>query len=262
MTEAGPLRTGARTVQTEPRPVPRRDLLLTADDGTRIAVEHWFTGRADAVIVAPGFFQSKRTVTFRRIAGIVARRADVVAMDFRGHGDSGGRYHFSSKETDDLACVARYAAAHHARVLVLGFSYGGSIALLTQARHPFFAGIACVGSPMRHEAIEFQWWRRSSWESGRRSLEAGTGCRIGPPWSPKSAALDAVRRIGGTPLLFVHGSEDRIVYPRHSVRLHDAAAGPKRIRVIAGGGHAEDLFRTHEDMMTELVLDWIAGDPR
>lgn len=82
---------------------------------------------------------------------------------------------------------------------------------------------------------------------------------MGQPWSPKSAAVDAVRQIGGTPLLFIHGSEDRIVYPRHSVGLYDAAAGPKQIRIVAGGGHAEDLFRTHADLMSELIWDWIGS---
>lgn len=239
----------------------RRELMLAADDGTRISIEHRFSGRPDAVIVAPGFFQSKRTPTFQRIADIVNRRADVILMDFRGHGASGGRYHFSAKETSDLSCVARYASQRHARIRVLGFSYGGAIALLTQARQPFFAGIACVGSPMRPDAIEFEWWRRVSRESGRRSLEPGVGCRMGPFWSRGPAAIEAVRRIGATPALFLHGSEARIVYPRHSVALHDAASGPKQIRIICGGGHAEDLFRTHTGPMTELIWNWIGSVP-
>jgi pimeloyl-ACP methyl ester carboxylesterase len=236
-----------------------RNLLLASSDGTRIAAEHWFTGREEVVIVAPGFFQSKRTQTFRRIARFLRRRTDVILMDFRGHGDSGGAYHFSAKETDDLVCVARYAAAHHRRVRVLGFSYGGSIALLAQARERLFEGIACVGSPMRARDIEFEWWRRSSLRSGRRSLERGSGCRIGSIWSSKEAALDAVRRIGQTPLLFIHGSDDRIVYPRHSVRLRDAAAGPAEARIIPGGGHAEDLFRTHPELMSRILNDWLSG---
>lgn len=235
-----------------------RKLFLSAADGTRISVEHGYSGRAEAVIVAPGFFQSKNTPTFRRIIRLVGQHADVIAMDFRGHGDSGGLYHFSAKEADDLDCVARYASDHHARVRVLGFSYGGSIALLTQARRPCFDAIACVGSPMRPDRIEFEWWRRSSWFSGSRSMEPGVGCRMAPPWLPKASALDAVRRIGGTPLMFIHGTEDRIVYPRHSVVLYDAAAGPKQIHFIVGGGHAEDLFRTHADQTARLIREWIA----
>jgi pimeloyl-ACP methyl ester carboxylesterase len=234
-----------------------RDLRLNASDGTSIAVEHWFSGRPDVILLAPGFFQSKRTRTFQSIAHALKKRFDVIALDFRGHGDSGGRYHFSAKETADLECAALYAASHHPQVWALGFSYGGTIALLLQSRWPIFAGIVCVGSPMRHEAIECNWWDRSSIDSGRRSMELGAGCRIGSIWSRKQTALDALAEIEETPLLFIHGTNDHIVYPRHSVQMYDAATTPKTLRAIEGGGHAEDLFRTHGDLLQSLIFDWI-----
>lgn len=233
-----------------------RELLLRTDDGAHIAIDHHFSGNNDAVIVAPGFFQSKGTLTYRRIIRGLRRRYDVVAMDFRGHGRSTGRYTFSSKEAADLDRVARYASLHHERLWVLGFSYGGSIALLTQYRTPRFAGIICVGSPMDPAQIELEWWRKSSFRSGRRSLERGTGCRIGSVWSPKLPAVEAVRLIADIPLCFIHGDEDRIVYPRHSVGLYEAASGLRSLRIIAGGGHAEDLFRTHETEMWDFIFAW------
>lgn len=232
-------------------------IFLTAADGVRIAVSRLRAGHREAVVIAPGFFQSKDTPTFRRIARDFARDFDVLAMDFRGHGGSGGRFTFSEREPLDLEAVAAFGAGHYEGLWAAGFSYGGAAALLTQARgRARFKGIACAGSPMAPREIEFEWWRRSSFRSGRRSLEPGCGCRMAAPWRTGRPAIDAVRGRSDTPLLFVHGSEDRIVHPRHSRMMYDAAAGRKELHIIGGGGHAEDLFRTHPEELRGIFSGW------
>ncbi len=229
---------------------------LSAADGVRIAVSRLRAGHREAVVIAPGFFQSKDTPTFRSIARGFFRDFDVLAMDFRGHGGSGGRYTFSEHEPLDLEAVAAFGADHYQGLWAAGFSYGGAIALLAQSGRGLFKGIACVGSPMAPREIEFEWWRRSSIRSGRRSMEPGCGCRMASPWRPRRAAIDAVRGMADTPLLFIHGSEDRIVHPRHSRMMYDAARGPKELHIIGGGGHAEDLFRTHPSELHRIFSGW------
>ncbi len=231
-------------------------IFLSAADGVRIAVSRLRAGHREAVVIAPGFFQSKDTPTFRRIARDFARDFDVLAVDFRGHGASGGRYTFSEREPLDLEAVAAFGAGHYEGLWAAGFSYGGAIALLAQSGRVRFRGIACVGSPMAPREIEFEWWRRSSIRSGRRSLEPGCGCRMAAPWRARLGAIDAVRGLSDTRLLFVHGSEDRIVHPRHSRMMYDAAPGPKELHIIGGGGHAEDLFRTHPAELRGIFSGW------
>jgi uncharacterized protein len=47
--------------------------------------------------------------------------------------------------------------------------------------------------------------------------------------------LAAVRRLGGRPLLMVHGRRDRTVLPEQAQRLYDAAAEPKELRWYDAG---------------------------
>ena len=41
----------------------------------------------------------------------------------------------------------------------------------------------------------------------------------------------------GSPLLVVHGSEDRLIHPDLGRRLYEAAKGPKRFVLVEGGSH-------------------------
>jgi alpha-beta hydrolase superfamily lysophospholipase len=62
-------------------------------------------------------------------------------------------------------------------------------------------------------------------------------------WMPVSLLItqrfEAVRKVGkiGSPLLVVHGGEDRLILPDLGRKLYDAAAEPKRFVLVEGGSH-------------------------
>jgi hypothetical protein len=51
--------------------------------------------------------------------------------------------------------------------------------------------------------------------------------------------FDAVKRVPaiGSPLLVVHGGEDRLIQPELGRRLFEAATGPKAFVLVEGGSH-------------------------
>lgn len=64
---------------------------VKTSDGVRIAMDLYANDQASAtIIICPGFFQSKGTPTFCQLSQALAQQYNVVAMDFRGHGQSGG----------------------------------------------------------------------------------------------------------------------------------------------------------------------------
>ena len=74
----------------------RTSYTITTSDHVTTSFDHFGDGRHEAaVLICPGFFQSKETATFRRLAQSLAEGHDVLAMDFRGHGHSEGFYTFS-----------------------------------------------------------------------------------------------------------------------------------------------------------------------
>ena len=236
---------------------PKAHTIATADN-VSISFNHYTQGQREAVvIICPGFFQSKETPTFRRIAEALAIEQDVVAMDFRGHGRSDGFYTFLAYEGQDLEAVLRWVGARYARIGIIGFSLGGAIAINTASRHPEkIRSLIAVSAPASFEEIEFHWWTPEAMRAGIQGLEPGVGCRPGSLFLAKDRPLERVAGLSDTSVLFMHGTGDPIVGEGHSRRLYAAAKEPKRLEIIEGGGHAQTLFRDDPEGFLRLVNDW------
>jgi fermentation-respiration switch protein FrsA (DUF1100 family) len=168
-------------------------------------------------------------------------------MDMRGHGHSDGVCDYGGDEVLDVEAVHRLARAEeHTTVVSCGTSMGG----IATIRHGALIGgtDAVVGI----SSLATWDWHGDAHPNARRSLHAriGTpagratlravGVRMPDRWTPPEAPLDVIGKIGPTPLLIVHGADDRLFPPSHAHRLYDAAAEPKRLLVGRGFGHAED----------------------
>ena len=229
-------------------------------DGVTVDIACYRNGcRESALIVCPGFFQSKDTATFTRLSeALAAKHLDVVAMDFRGHGRSGGRYTFSAREGADLTAVLAWAAARYARLGVLGFSLGAAIAINTATQHPGrIQSLIAVSAPSSFEQIEFKCWTPEAMRTGLQGLERGAGCRPGNLLLKKARPIESLATLAGLPVLFVHGSRDVIIAEAHSHRLYAAAREPKRLEIVAGGSHAEALFRDEPDRFLDVIHQWL-----
>ncbi len=223
--------------------------------GIRISIGRRAAGRGRAVIVAPGFFTSFETKTFRRMISDLSKSFDVIGMDFRGHGRSGGAYTFSARESEDLKAVVDFARGRYSKVGVLGFSYGGAIAILEAAEHRNVDSLACAGSPMAPEEIEFHWWKPEAFRLGVVKFEWGNGVRPGNPFLPKKRAIDALASLE-SPIFFLHGDIDPTVGARHSRLMHEAARGRKKLKIFENGSHAEDLYRKYPAEFISEITRW------
>ena len=232
---------------------------VSTTDSIKVSVDLYRQGeRQTVVIICPGFFQSKDTPTFKRLAQTLTNQHDVLCMDFRGHGRSTGLYTFSALEGADLEAVLRWAWEHYQHVGILGFSLGAAIAINTVTRHlDQVHSLIAVSAPSSFEEIEFKFWTPEAMRTGVLGLEPGVGCRPGNLFLTKAQPLDSVQHLKGLPILFVHGTRDVIVGVDHSRRLYAAAAEPKRLEIIAGGSHAEALFRDDPERFTRLVQAWL-----
>jgi uncharacterized protein len=198
-------------------------------------------------VLAHGFTGSVTRAPFARMAGWLRRFGEVRAVDFRGHGSSGGRSGLGGDpEVRDVdAAVAAARAAGAAAVVTVGMSMGGG-AVLRQAalgRHRPDA-VVSVSAVSRWYVRDTAPMRRVHWlletTAGRRLGARLVGLRLDEPWLvPPAAPVQVVNAIAPTPLLLVHGDRDEY-FPLEHFRTLAQAAGPTATAwAVPGFGHAE-----------------------
>ena len=232
-------------------------------DGTKIAYDLYDTGSGPMVLVVPGFWRERRHPSMLALAKLLnANGYRTAVADPRGHGDSEGTYGFNLNEHRDIGAVATDILGRlpvHS-ISLTGFSYGGSIAISTAARHRLPINSLLLISPVadfamisprinpftihRHIAFSlalrrprFEWWMRR----------------------PKSIrALDDIRDVH-VPSCFIHVRNDWLIGHRHSVALYEAANEPKELHVIdiPGNYHADRIFSVAANSIEPIFLGFL-----
>jgi pimeloyl-ACP methyl ester carboxylesterase len=229
--------------------VPAEPFGVTTEDGVHLEGTRLgdpSTSRS-ALVLAHGLMGWHRKPRFAVFAEHMTQGFTVYAMDMRGHGHSGGICDYGGDEIFDIEAVHRLARADgHATVVTCGTSMGG----IATIRHGALVGGAdavVAVSPLA------SWdWQGDAHPNARRSLQAriGTpagratmravGVRMPDRWTSPESPVEVVGKIAPTPLLIVHGADDRLFPPSHARRLYEAAAEPKRLLIGRRFGHAED----------------------
>jgi putative redox protein len=164
-------------------------------------------------------------------------------------GANGSRGDFSANGwLEDLATVTREEAGQDGQLWLIGFGFGGAIALRAAVRDPRVRGVASIAGPADLTA-----WAANHERLLERCRRSGAISTPGFPedvdaWAAEIVALaplDAAARLGARPLLVVHGSDDAEVPVAAARAIADAAVGgPADLRIVPAAGH------------------WLRADPR
>ncbi len=240
--------------------------LVRAADGVPIAYTLWRRSSRELLLLAPGFWRVRLARENLFLANHFLRRGyDVAALDFRGHGDSGGRYAFGISEVLDFQAVAEALAGPerpYTRFAVLGLSMGGSIAANALARWPELPvrALAMISSP-----ADFRTLRPKPWKPGavrqvrlRHALRMPrlAGRRL---FERKPSTAEAVSKIT-IPKLIVTAEGDWLVDPSHGRVLAQAAAPPVDYvhLELPGSLHADALVKFVPLRLLRLLDRWLA----
>ena len=205
---------------------PTSSLKIKAADGTWVACDVYDLKRDRVVVISPGFLQYKRSAGIWELSHVLQRDFDVIALDYRGTGESSGTYAYTATEAADLHTVLQFAQRRWAHVGVVGISLGAAIAINELAEHPDGAqSLVTISAPMAFEAIEK---RVSPQVSFTAIAEASSLIRSGNPFLTKRDPLEAISHLT-LPVLFIHGGQDQVVFPRHSHLLWERARGPTAV---------------------------------
>lgn len=232
-------------------------------DETAISYDLHDARSRSVVIVVPGFWRERRHPSMLALAALLNDHGYRAAVtDPRGHGESGGTYGFNLYEHYDVAAVAKDLLNRLPveSVTLIGFSYGGSVAISAAARHELPINSLLLISPVAdftmisprinpftiHRHIAFsQALRRPRFEWRIRR-------------APKLRALDDIGKVHA-PLCFIHVRNDWLVGHKHSVALYEAANEPKELHVmdIFGNYHADRIFAVASEAIEPIVVDFL-----
>lgn len=243
--------------------LPPASATVASSDATRITYDLYDGTSRSAVLVVPGFWRDRRHTSMVALAASLNSRGYRVAvMDPRGHGESEGIYGFNLNEHYDTAAVAEHLLQQLPidTITLVGFSYGGAVAISTAARDNLPIASVLLVSPVAdfkmivphinpftiHRHIAFsQAFRRPRFEWRMRR-------------SAKLSALQDVRDVHA-PLCFVHVKNDWLIGHSHSIALYESANEPKELHVfdIPGNYHADRIFSVARETIEPVVFEFL-----
>jgi pimeloyl-ACP methyl ester carboxylesterase len=216
-----------------------------ASDGVPLSGIHYPGGGGPtALTVCHGFTHHTRHPITRRVLDALAQHLPVVAFDLRGHGRSGGRSTVGDREPVDLdAAVSWTRAAGYRRVVTVGFSLGGAVALRQAATGDTRPdAVVAVSGPARWYSRETLPMRRLHWllEQPHGRLAARLlGVRLDDGWETvPPSPVEVAAAVAPIPLLLVHFTGDAYFSAAHASALA-AAAGHAELWTVPRAGHGE-----------------------
>lgn len=198
-------------------------------------------------------------------AVLIAKGYGALLFDLRNHGTSGSAITtFGYLEADDAQSAFEYLLTrpevNPERIGLVGYSMGGAAALRAAVRIP---QIKAVVAESTYTSLEDNIATGMISQTGLPAFpfalfmlwlgEQLTGLRI-----EQLRPIDDVARIAPRPVLFVHGAQDRMVQVSNSIKLYDAAQGPRGLYVIPSISHAELSSAEPEEFALRVTgfLDW------
>ena len=231
-----------------------RELDFKADDGTRLHA--WFLPARGAARASVLFLHGNAeniSTHFQNVAWMPAEGFNVLALDYRGYGESQGTPSLAGAQLDIDAAMRALLARPDVdpkRVVLFGQSLGGAFAIYYGAHGRYRTNLSVV---VAESAF-------SDYRAVTREKLAGFFLTWPFQWLPWLTVDDdyspiaAVGAISPIPLLLIHGDRDPVVPLHHSRKLFERAGNPKDIWIVPGAGHIQ-AFR--DDAVRRRLTEYL-----
>lgn len=218
---------------------------FSAADGT--ALNAWFLparnkngGEAKATVLFLHGNAENISTHFRSIAWMPAEGYNVLALDYRGFGASGGMPSLAGAQLD-IDAAMRSLLAHKGvdpnRIVILGQSLGGALAIHYVAHSAYRANVRAV-------VIDSAFYDYRQIAREKLASSYLTWLFQWLPWliiDNDYSPADSVAALSPIPLLLIQGDQDKVVPLHHTQQLFEKAAEPKERWVIPGTDHTQSM---------------------
>ncbi len=237
-----------------------KEINVKTEDGIKIAFNELSRGKNKVIIVCHGIKQYKDSPIFIMIAREFEDDYDIINMDLRGHGKSGGKCTLTALEVYDLKAVVDYAREKYKKIGVIAFSLGAATAVLETANYKNIDSLILVSPFTKVSQVNFKFWEKSAIHSLKTYLnDSNQKVKMGNVFLSKQDPIEIIDKISPTPMLFLHGAEDWVIDASHSQRLYEKAQQPKRLILFENAAHAEHLYQIYQkfpEKFRKVCLEW------
>lgn len=242
------------TLPAHATPFPRdaMDVELRTADGVALRATQLGGRRPYGVVIVPGWRTNRNGFAIATLATWLANDLDVLVIDPRGQGDSGGAKTPDGADRFDVLAAVSFLRAHgHERVAVVAEQDAAIAAVLATADRQGIDALALVGPSLRWgESLGTAWDPRGL--PGRLYWRVAAGLRLagGPAAMP---ALEVVKKLAPVPVLVAGSKGD----PGSTIdTLHLALSEPKSLILV--GGEGKPVAWSHYAAYYQAVSQWLA----
>lgn len=183
----------------------------------------------------------------------------VLLFDLRGHGQSQrARVTLGAHEQGDVSGAVDFARQRGARQIgVVGFSIGAVATLLAAADEPAISVIVSDSAFTNlNSFLAGQVTERLHLPQGYAAYALWVYRLVSGIDPGGVAPLAAAPRLAGRPVLFIHGTDDRVIPFKESQRLQSALQGSE-LWLVPGARHTHS-FEADPERYTERILGFLA----
>src|SRR5215212_5370486 len=222
------------------------EITLTTDDGLRLSA--WWLPQPDSqrVVIGLAGHRSPKSDLLGIGSGLWRAGNNVLLFDWRSRGQSEVAQHsLAYYELRDAEAAVTYAFKRipEARLGLMGYSMGASVALLLAAREPRVLAIAAdspftgIAEVVAHGAAQLRLPPQLVVSMADRLTGWRYGYRFGAV-----RPIEAVAAISPRPLLLIHGGADKLIPVSQAHELFAAAREPKQRWIVEGAEHCGAYF--------------------
>lgn len=177
---------------------------------------------------------------------------NLLLFDFRGHGDSQGRFvSFGLREDRDIRGAINYIKGKeeikNLPIGIWGYSFGGAVAIKVSTQIEEVKALVTDSTYASFPEMVIQYY--GDW--GPLKYIFGTGGKLlaNIVFRRRLSQLSPENFIGSikTPILIIHASEDPFVPVEHARRLYRGAKEPKELLILSDTTHSPSMTEEYRE---------------
>ena len=242
------------------------EVTLKTDDGLRLSA--WWFPQPDSkqVVVGLAGHRSPKSDLLGIGSGLWRAGNNVLLFDWRSRGQSDVAQHsLAYYELRDAEAAVAYVLKRMptARLGLMGYSMGASVAILLAEREPRVAAVAAdspftgIAEVVAHGAAQLRLPAGLVVPMADRLTAWRYGYRFGAV-----RPIEAVAAISPRPLLLIHGGADSLIPVSHVHELFATAHEPKQRWIVEGADHCGAYFADRAGYVTRVAMffkQYLAG---